>query len=247
MSRIHTSDWGSGQRVGTMRQRFEDAWVDWRRAGSLPDSMLELTGVSFLADEPTIFGDVNEDYVKRELEWYDSQSFSVNDFPGGAPAIWKQVADRDGHINSNYGALMYGLGNGFQYQNVLRALDKDQTSRQAVAVYTRPTIHEDATWGGRYDFICTNTVQYLIRDYKLDVVVNMRSNDAIFGYRNDYAWQLEVQKRLWLDLQDRYPELLLGKITWQVGSLHIYPRHFHMVERFHDTGDHLGPTRKTTS
>ena len=53
----------------------------------------------------------------------------------------------------------------------------------------------------------------------------MRSNDVIFGYKNDYAWQRFVQKEL--------AEMLgieAGFITWQVQNLHVYERHFHLVK-----------------
>ena len=36
--------------------------------------MLELIGSSFIADAEAIFGTPNRDYVKRELEWYESKS-----------------------------------------------------------------------------------------------------------------------------------------------------------------------------
>ena len=67
----------------------------------------------------------------------------------------------------------------------------------------------------------------------------MRSNDAIFGYRNDFAWQDTVRRRLLADLRlDGYPSLELGGMIWQVGSLHIYPRHFHLVKQFTQTGNY---------
>ena len=64
---------------------------------------IEMIGAQFVADEPAIFGKVDEDYVKRELDWYRSMSLNVNDIPGGPPKIWQQVADKNGQINSNYG------------------------------------------------------------------------------------------------------------------------------------------------
>ena len=64
--------------------------------------LLELIGVQFIADENRIFGTPNDDYIQRELEWYQSQSLNVNDIPGNTPQIWKQVASPDGIINSNY-------------------------------------------------------------------------------------------------------------------------------------------------
>jgi thymidylate synthase len=84
---------------------------------------------------------------------------------------------------------------------------------------------DDYNHNGRSDFMCTNTVQYLIRNGKLDVVVQMRSNDVVFGYRNDFAWQLHVQHLMAAALG-----VTPGQIHWQVGSLHVYERHFDMVK-----------------
>lgn len=200
---------------------------------------IELIGVSFIANEDTIFGAPNDEYIQRELQWYDSMSLSVDDIPGDTPFIWREVSDKNGLINSNYGFLVYSEENGAQYDNVLAKLLSHKNSRQAVAVYTRPSIHGEWNTDGRKDFICTNAVQYLIRDGRLHTVVQMRSNDAIFGYRNDFAWQDTVRRRLLSDLRlDGYPSLELGEMIWQVGSLHIYPRHFHLIKQFAQTGNY---------
>ena len=52
----------------------------------------------------------------------------------------------------------------------------------------------------------------------------MRSNDVIFGYRNDYAWQKWVLEKLANDLGAKP-----GYIIWQVQNLHIYERHFNLI------------------
>ena len=96
-------------------------------------------------------------------------------------------------------------------------------------IYTRPSMQSDYREDGMSDFMCTNTVQYLIRDNRLEVVVQMRSNDVVFGYKNDLAWQVEVQSRLVEDL-NRTMNISSGRIYWQVGSLHIYERHFKYLE-----------------
>ena len=67
-------------------------------------------------------------------------------------------------------------------------------------IYTRPMIWLDAWKNGMNDFICTNNVQYFIRDNKLVTCVYMRSNDAVFGYNNDFAWQKYVRDKLIDDL-----------------------------------------------
>jgi thymidylate synthase len=67
----------------------------------------------------------------------------------------------------------------------------------------------------------------------------MRSNDVIFGYKNDYAWQYYVLEKLRADLNyrnmifykaDGPHDIEQGNIYWQVMNLHVYDRHFHLVK-----------------
>lgn len=192
---------------------------------------LDLVGASFLADAPAIFGTPNEEYISREIAWYESQSLNVEDIPGETPAIWKSISSDNGKINSNYGYLINSEENFNQYQKVLTQLLVDRQSRRAVMIYQRPSMHEDFCVDGMSDFICTNAVQYLIRGNQVNAVVQMRSNDVIFGYRNDYAWQLHVLQNLVADI-NRLGEsdYKVGDIIWQVGSLHVYERHFKFVK-----------------
>jgi thymidylate synthase len=193
---------------------------------------VEIINASFLADQPAIFGTVNEDYVKRELEWYKSKSLNVNDIPGGPPEIWKMVANPNGRINSNYGWCIYSFENGDQFTKVVDELTINPDSRRATMIYTRPSMHYDYNNGGMSDFMCTNTVQYLIRNNKLHAMVYMRSNDAVFGYKNDYAWQKHVLFEVWEYLKhahSKFDELEIGDIYWNVASLHVYERHFKFI------------------
>jgi thymidylate synthase len=192
---------------------------------------IEMIGATFEANEPAIFGKPNEDYIQRELDWYKSMSLYVKDIPGGKqeanpPEIWTSVADSSGKINSNYGWAIWHKDNYLQYANVLGELLESPNSRRAVMIYTRPTMWQDYNRDGMSDFMCTNAVQYMIRDGQLVAVVQMRSNDVVFGYRNDYAWQKYVADMLTRDLGlDVEP-----KIIWHVGSLHVYERHFNLVK-----------------
>ena len=191
---------------------------------------IEILNACFVADEATIFGKISGDYVKRELQWYRSMSLKVADIPGGPPEIWKQVASKDGLINSNYGWCIYSEDNGYQFTKVVDELVKSPLSRRAVMIYTRPSMHEDYNRNGMSDFMCTNTVQYYIRGGKLHASVYMRSNDAIFGYKNDYAWQDYVHKEVLNAINGRCGTVYaLGDLFWNVGSLHIYERHFNLV------------------
>jgi thymidylate synthase len=200
---------------------------------------LEIMNASFIASDPLIFGSVNEGYVQRELDWYRSQSLNVNDIPGETPQIWKQVSDRDGFINSNYGWCIFSSENNDQFYHAVTELENSPDSRRAVMIYTRPTMWGDHNENGRSDFMCTNAVQYMIRDGKVHAVVQMRSNDVVFGYRNDYAWQSYVIDKVIETLKQRGKPYERGKIFWNVGSLHVYERHFYLV-------DHFSKTRETT-
>jgi len=186
---------------------------------------IEMLGATFEADEPTIFGELNHDYIDRELAWYKSKSLNVNDIPGKTPAIWQEVADADGFINSNYGWAIWHEDNYNQYYRTYQELSQNPNSRRAVMIYTRPNMWLDYNHNGRSDFMCTNTVQYMIRDGVLIAVVQMRSNDVVFGYRNDFAWQDHVVKLLASALG-----IEQTKIIWHVGNLHVYERHFDKVK-----------------
>lgn len=188
---------------------------------------IEIMNASFLADDEALFGMVNEDYVARELQWYKSMSLNVNDIPEPVPAIWKAVASSAGWINSNYGWCIYSVENGSQFKFAVNELKQNPDSRRSIMIYTRPSMQWEFDTSGMSDFMCTNTVQYLIRDGKVHALVYMRSNDAVFGYKNDYAWQKHV-----LDEVSNEIGVPSGNIYWNVASLHVYERHFNLVEDY---------------
>ncbi len=196
--------------------------------------VVEIINASFIANAPATFNTPNEEYIARELAWYKSMSLNVNDIPPPIPAIWKAVATSDGYINSNYGWMIYSNSNGNQYKNVLETLLKDPYSRRAEMIYTRPTMHGAYNAGGMSDFVCTEAVQYFIRDNMLEVIVKMRSNDAVFGYANDYAWQRHVQLELLEGLNKEGNKYQVGLIHWNAGSFHVYSRHFPMIQKWID-------------
>jgi len=202
---------------------------------------IEMLGASFVADKPAIFGTVNEEYVKAELAWYESKSDNVFDIYGDdrdPPQAWQYSANKHGSINSNYGLLINSDKYFQQYDQALDELLMNPNSRRASMIYTRPSIWAEYNEHGKNDFICTNAVTYYIRASKLHAVVQMRSNDVVFGYKNDYAWQLYVLNNLIEDynfsqkqldgLDDG--ELEAGDIIWQVQNLHVYERHFDLVK-----------------
>jgi len=196
---------------------------------------IELIGASFFADQPAIFGTPNESYIEIEKAWYESQSTNVNwmseTYNRNVPEAWKAAANSFGQINSNYGHLIYSDKYYHQYGRVLDELLSNPDGRRASMIYTRPSIWEEYNEDDKNDFICTNSVTYYIRDNSLHCVVQMRSNDVVFGYKNDYAWQLHVLEQMVGDYNEcSLEKIKAGDIIWQVQNLHVYERHFHLVK-----------------
>ena len=188
---------------------------------------IELIGASFIADEKAIFGEPNTSYIDAELDWYLGCSTNINDirYKDEPPQAWQYAANEYGEINSNYGKLIFDDKYYRQFDNVVNELNHEPDSRRAVMIYNRPSIWTEFDENGKNDFICTNAVSYYIRDGYLQSVVQMRSNDVVFGYKNDYAWQRYV-----MDMVANEVDCEVGSLTWQVQNLHVYERHFDLVK-----------------
>ena len=188
---------------------------------------IELIGASFIADEEAIFGEPNVPYIDAELDWYLGCSTNINDirYKDEPPTAWQYAANEYGEINSNYGKLIFDDKYYRQFDNVINELNHEPDSRRAVMIYNRPSIWTEFDENGKNDFICTNAVSYYIRDGYLQSVVQMRSNDVVFGYKNDYAWQRYV-----MNMVANEVDCEVGTLTWQVQNLHVYERHFDLVK-----------------
>ena len=218
-------------RVKDIRTMFKDAYRAQQfttdRTGV---KTIEIIGATFLADEDYIVREPNYDYIVRELEWYESTSRNVNDIPGVVPAIWQSIATKEGMINSNYGWCIWSDENFNQYENVLKELRANPDSRRATMIYNRPSMHQDYDRDGMNDFMCTFANSFFIRDGKLISHFIMRSTDAVFGFNNDVAWAMHVQKKLARDL-----EVLPGDLIWTSANIHVYERHFSALEKMIET------------
>lgn len=218
-----------------IRKEFIDKYIrgEFRIIGNdvQQSRTIEIQNAHFLADKSWIVRKPNYEYFDRELAWYTSQSLNVNDIPGGAPKMWQACASKDGFINSNYGWCIFSEENGKQYDNCMAKLLLDRHTREAIMIYNRPSMHKDYNKDGMHDFMCCQNVQYFINERDgqqyIDCIVNFRSNDAVFGYCNDYLWEVWVLKQLANDMSFKTGEnIQAGHIYWNAGSLHIYERHF---------------------
>ncbi|MFP7835234.1 thymidylate synthase [Marisediminicola sp. LYQ134] len=118
-----------------------------------------------------------------------------------------------------------------QLSGVVETLTGDLQSRRAVISIYDPELDSRPS----KDVPCTNWLQFTCRDGLLDLGVTVRSNDLVWGFSgiNTFEWSvLQEMVAFWLGVGT-------GKVTYFIGSLHLYDRHFARVERM--LSSTLGP------
>lgn len=200
------------------------------------DGNLEIIGARFMVTDNKIFGKPNEKYNNAEFKWYMNQNLNVNNLGkeyGFVPKMWLNIAGPNGYINSNYGWAAFSKANYSQFAHAYNYLSSDKNSRRAILIYTRPDIHETKNKHGANDMFCLNYIHFFIRDNKLMSIVSCRSNDAVYGFNADLNFQLRVMNIMFSRLQHYiYPDLEMGYMIWQADTLHIYPRHFYLIDNY---------------
>lgn len=167
-------------------------------------------------------------YIAAELLYYFTGRNDLAFIEKYAP-FWRQIANQDGTVNSSYGNLIFTSKNEHGYSQwhwALRSLIGDKDTRQALMTFNRPSYQ----YNNNKDFICTLNGIFNIRDNKLNLTINMRSNDAILGTATDIAFFCILQQQALKLLQPYYPKLELGTYTHIANSYHIYERHFSLVD-----------------
>jgi thymidylate synthase len=166
-----------------------------------------------------------------ELFWYIS---CKQDLPSIEYYIkkYKKYAEADGTIWGAYGPRMFG-GERSQYEVVRDRLKaKPDTRKAVIQLFDREDILADYK-----DVPCTCTLQFLVRDSLLHLVVHMRSNDVFMGLPHDVFAFTMIQEILANDLGVK-----LGTYKHMVGSFHLYDRDREKVERYLSEG--YQPTRE---
>jgi len=165
----------------------------------------------------------NWKYFAGELAWYlnkDTDIDYINKFSG----FWKNITNPGtNEINSNYGSLLFGE----QLQWVVNSLKADKNTRQAIAFLNQPKYQFE----GNKDFVCTMYLNFSIRRDKLDMKVQMRSNDIFYGLTFDAPFFAFVHQHVYLWLKSTYPELELGVYHHYTDNIHFYERHFELAEK----------------
>jgi thymidylate synthase len=149
----------------------------------------------------------------------------------------KDFSDDGKTLNSDYGWRMkkdYNYDRPMtQWDVVKKTLIDDPDSRRALIIINGPHDQCEAAVFGSKDVPCTLSLQFFIRDNKLVLHSHMRSNDAVWGLTYDLFSFTLFQECMLLELKKfkQLKDLELGNYYHTAGSMHVYERHFDMMEK----------------
>lgn len=185
-------------------------------------------------------------YLRAEFMWYMSGHI-YPDYIALFGKMWDKLRNpiRDelhinnvnyaNAVNSNYGYHVFHKDvveqyeydrNNSPFKYVIKTLEKDIHSRQAIIQYTLPVIYEDNI----KDFTCTQNQHFLVREGKLFNLIHIRSSDAIKGLTFDIPWWDIVAQFLSRILNVQYEYMQVN-----IGSAHFYERDFELIDKLTKT------------
>ena len=180
--------------------------------------------------------DFNYKYFAGEMAWYIKKE-NTTDFIKKFSSFWENIKNPDGKtINSNYGHILLGNHPSSetaknQLAFAFNSLVKDRDSRQAVAFLNCPYFQFE----GNKDFVCTMYLNFFIEEGKLNMKVQMRSNDIFFGLSYDAPFFSSIMQSMYLNLKNIYEDLELGTYYHCADDIHYYERHFDLVDVIKNT------------
>ena len=157
-----------------------------------------------------------------ELFWYLSGTGSLEFIKYYIKEYAKDSED-GATIHGAYGPRLFDARGINQLQNVIELLKaKPRTRRAVIQIF-------DAADNARTrkEVPCTSTLQFVMPDNKLSLIVNMRSNDALFGLPHDVFAFTMVQ-----EIVARSIGAEIGKYVHFVGSMHLYEDKIEMVDEY---------------
>jgi thymidylate synthase len=147
-----------------------------------------------------------------ELAWYLSASDQAG-FISYYIQDYVKEEEVDGTVRGAYGPRLFTSGWHNQFESVAALLKRKPNSRQAVI-----QLFDNSDLAGTYKNIpCTCTLQFMVRDEKLNLTVTMRSNDVYKGLPHDVFSFTMLQEIMAVMLNRQ-----LGDYTHFAASLHLY-------------------------
>jgi thymidylate synthase len=148
-----------------------------------------------------------------ELFWYLSKENRLSFMEYYLPGTYAKESDDNVTVRSGYGERLFGHNGQNQIENVISLLKKKQSSRRAVIqLFDASDLSDDFK-----SIPCTCTLQFIVRNNKLNLLVNMRSNDLFRGLPHDVFTFTMLQ-----EIIARSLDVELGEYRHCAGSLHLY-------------------------
>lgn len=172
---------------------------------------------------------LNLNYCKREWLWYlgaDPYDSSIAEHA----KMWEKLRQPDGCYFSNYGAYMFGKPYPSQFEYVVDMLKHDVNTRRASITL----LHRGHLFPENVDTVCTYAINFSINFGHLDMTVMMRSNDVVFGFTNDAFCFQQLHEFVYQLVAQKYEGLVRGSYTHITNSMHVYERHYDMLEAILD-------------
>lgn len=133
-----------------------------------------------------------------------------------------RYADGD-RIFGGYGPRLFNWDGADQFAEVIALLRRSGSSRKAVIqLFDRHDILQE-----HRDVPCTCTLQFALREGKLSLFTNMRSNDVYKGLPHDIFCFTMLQ-----EIAARTLSVEIGTYKHAVGSLHLYEEDFERAGQF---------------
>lgn len=175
------------------------------------------------------------EYLTAESIWYFSGRSDTAWIAKYAP-FWNQISDDGINANSAYGSRIFRPHNRVggmisetwtQWQYIIDELKKDNDSRRCVIHIRTPY---DSILAEK-DVPCTIALQFFLRNDQLHLHVTMRSSDIILGLPYDVPAFTYFQELMVLELSEALQRPIdLGEYVHTSASLHVYEKHFGLVE-----------------
>ena len=213
---------------------MDDAWflilhdlLQGKRQDSRNGGTYEEIGFSFRLHQPSMnfvhapCRKLSPIYAAAELLWYLSGS-NVGDMICHYAPQYKRFLDHSGYAYGGYGPrIMHQVG------MTIDMLKKTPDTRQAVMSIWKPIDLQIAMSETCKDVPCTLSLQFLLREGRLNLVTTMRSNDAWLGLPYDVFCFTSLQSIIAAELNSK-----IGTYIHNVGSMHLYDKDVEKFEKY---------------
>ena len=178
-----------------------------------------------------------------ELFWYLSGTSSLEFIKYYIKEYVKDSED-GATVHGAYGPRLFDARGNNQLMNVVSLLSEKPRSRRAVIQLFDAADLAKPHGKVRKEVPCTLTLQFVMPNDRLSLIVNMRSNDALFGLPHDVFAFTMLQ-----EFVARALDVEVGSYVHFVGSMHLYENKIgdaetYLREGYQDTSISMPPMPK---